>query len=166
MFRINFYRVSLDFSFRNTKLIVVYVIERITTPIRNVHSRWVYSDLALNKICFWHFITMSQSTKRRWNSGPSTPSSTSKKNSRTSGKNHTTGYSQVRSEMIWHFALCVVLTSVLLQGDCMILRDTQRPVYIRKQSLLLTKPPNCTSLCQQNQLMTKWPGLKLYSATL
>jgi hypothetical protein len=30
MFRINFYRVSLDFSFRNTKLIVVYVIERIT----------------------------------------------------------------------------------------------------------------------------------------
>jgi hypothetical protein len=39
MFRINFYRVSLDFSLRNTKLIVVYVIERITTPIRNVHSR-------------------------------------------------------------------------------------------------------------------------------
>ena len=39
MFRINFYRVSLDFSFRNMKLIVVYVIERITTPIRNVHSR-------------------------------------------------------------------------------------------------------------------------------
>jgi hypothetical protein len=35
------------------------------------------SDLALNKICFWHFIMMSQSTKRRWNSGPSTPSSTS-----------------------------------------------------------------------------------------
>jgi len=41
MFRINFYRVSLDFSFRNMKLIVVYVIERITTPIRNVHSRRV-----------------------------------------------------------------------------------------------------------------------------
>ena len=41
MFRINFYRISLDFSFRNTKLIVVYVIERITTPIRNVHSLWV-----------------------------------------------------------------------------------------------------------------------------
>ena len=39
MFRINFYRVSLDFSLRNTKLIVAYVIERITTPIRNVHSR-------------------------------------------------------------------------------------------------------------------------------
>ena len=39
MFRINFYLVSLDFSFRNMKLIVVYVIERITTPIRNVHSR-------------------------------------------------------------------------------------------------------------------------------
>jgi hypothetical protein len=38
MFRINFYQVYLDFSFRNTKLIVVYVIERITTPIRNVHS--------------------------------------------------------------------------------------------------------------------------------
>jgi hypothetical protein len=38
-----------------------------------------YSDLALNKICFWYFITMSQSTKRRWNSGPSTPSSTSRK---------------------------------------------------------------------------------------
>jgi hypothetical protein len=76
MFRINFYRVSLNFSFRNTKLIGAYVIERITTPIRNVHS---LSDLALNKICFWHFITMSQSTKRRWNSGPSTPSSTSKK---------------------------------------------------------------------------------------
>jgi hypothetical protein len=36
-------------------------------------------NLALNKICFWHFITMSESTKRRWNSGPSTPSSTSKK---------------------------------------------------------------------------------------
>ena len=76
-------------------------------------------------------------------------------NSRTSGKNHTTGYSQVRWEMIWHFALCVVPTSVLLQGDCMILIDTQRPVYTRKQSLLLTKPPNCTSLCQQNQLMTR-----------
>lgn len=27
--------------------------------------------------------------------------------------------------MIWRFALCVVPTSVLLQGDCMILRDTQ-----------------------------------------
>ena len=39
MFRTNFYRVSLYFLFRNTKLIVVYVIERITTPIRNVHSR-------------------------------------------------------------------------------------------------------------------------------
>jgi hypothetical protein len=38
-----------------------------------------YSDLVLNKIGFWHFIAMSQSTKRRWNSGPSTPSSTSKK---------------------------------------------------------------------------------------
>ena len=100
------------------------------------------SDLVLNKICFLHFITMSQSTKRRWNSGPSTPSSTSKKKkynySRTSGKNHTIGYSQVRWEMIWHFALCEVPTSVLLQGDCMILRDTQRPVYTRKQSLLLT----------------------------
>ena len=69
MFRINFYRVSLDFSFRNTKLIVVYVIERITTPIRK-----------RNTIV----------------------------NSRTSGKNHTTGYSQVRWEMIWCFTLCVV----------------------------------------------------------
>ena len=59
---------------------------------------------------------MSQSTKRRWNSGPSTPSSTSKKNSRTSGKNHTTGYSQVRSEMIWHFALCVVLYFSVASG--------------------------------------------------
>ena len=102
-----------------------------------------YSDLALNKICFWHFIAMSQSTKRRWNSRPSTPSSTSKKKKynckfQTSGKNHTTGYSQVHWEMIWRFALCVVPTSVLLQGDCMILRDTQRPVYTRKQSLLLT----------------------------
>jgi hypothetical protein len=38
-----------------------------------------YSDLALNKICFRHFITMSQSTKRRWNSGPSTPSTSKKK---------------------------------------------------------------------------------------
>jgi hypothetical protein len=38
-----------------------------------------YSDLVLNKIGFWHFIAMSQSTKRRWNSGPSTPSLTSKK---------------------------------------------------------------------------------------
>ena len=37
MFRINFYRISLNFSFRHTKLIVVYVIER--TPIRNVHSQ-------------------------------------------------------------------------------------------------------------------------------
>jgi hypothetical protein len=108
-----------------------------------------YSDLALNKICFWHFITMSKSAKRSWNSGPSIPSSTSKKkkykrntivNSRTSGKNHTTGYSQVRWEMIWRFALCVVPTSVLLQWDCMIFkRDTQRPVYTRKQTLLLTK---------------------------
>ena len=34
MFCFNFYRVFLDFSFRNTKLIVVYVIERITTPTR------------------------------------------------------------------------------------------------------------------------------------
>jgi hypothetical protein len=42
-----------------------------------VHVGEYYSDLALNRICFWHFITMSQSTKRRWNSGPSTPSSTS-----------------------------------------------------------------------------------------
>jgi hypothetical protein len=41
-------------------------------------------------------------------------------NSRTSGKNHTTGYSQVCWKMIWRFALCVVPTSVLLQGDCMI----------------------------------------------
>ena len=41
MFCINFYGVPLDFSFRNTKLIVVYVIEWITTPIRNVHSRRV-----------------------------------------------------------------------------------------------------------------------------
>ena len=39
---------------------------------------------------------------------------------------------------------------MLLEGDCMILRDTQRPVYTRRQSLLLTKPPNCTSLCQHN----------------
>jgi hypothetical protein len=39
---------------------------------------------------------------------------------RTSEKNHTTGYSQVRWEMIWRFALCVVPTSVLLQVDCMI----------------------------------------------
>ena len=44
----------------------------------------------------------------------------------------------------------------------MILKDTQRPVYTRKQSLLLTKPPNmrsdqnndtiCCSICaKQNQ---------------
>jgi hypothetical protein len=62
---------------------------------------WVseyYSDLALNKICFWHFIMMSESTKRRWNSGPSTPSSTLKKKKKkynckfqTNGKNHTNG---------------------------------------------------------------------------
>ena len=117
-----------------------------------------YSDLALNKICFWHFIAMSQSTKRRWNSGLLLRHQRKRNtivNSRTSGKNHTTGYSQVRWEMIWRFALCVVPTSVLLQGDCMILRDTQIPAYTRKQSLLLTKPPNCTSLCQQNQLMIK-----------
>ena len=38
-----------------------------------------YSDLALNKICFWHFKTMSQPTKRRWNSGTGTLSSTSNK---------------------------------------------------------------------------------------
>ena len=160
MFRINFYRVSLDFSFRNTKLIVVYVIERIKIQLEMYILGEYYSDLALNKICFWHFITMSKSTKRSWNSGPSTPSSTSKKkkykrntivNSRASGKNHTTGYSQVRWEMIWRFALCVVPTSVLLQWDCMIFkRDTQRPVYTRKQSLLLTKKKtNCTSLGQQ-----------------
>jgi hypothetical protein len=79
-----------------------------------------------------------------------------------SGKNHTTSYSQVRWEMIWHFALCVVPTSVLLQGDCMILKDTLRPVYTRKQSLLLTKPPNmrsdlnndticCLTCAKQNQ---------------
>jgi hypothetical protein len=79
MFRINFYRVSLDFSFRNTKLIVVYVIERIKIQLEMYILGEYYSDLALNKICFWHFITMSQSTKRGWNSGPSTPSSTSKK---------------------------------------------------------------------------------------
>ena len=48
MFRINFYRVSLDFSFRNTKLIVVYVIERKTTPIRNVHLSEYYSDLSVS----------------------------------------------------------------------------------------------------------------------
>ena len=64
------------FSFRNAKLIVVYVIEH---QLEMYILREYYSDLALNKICFWHFITMSQSTKRRWNSGPSTPSSTSKK---------------------------------------------------------------------------------------
>ena len=87
---------------------------------------------------------MSQSTKRRWNSGPSTPSSTSKKKKYNCKfqdewkKSHHWLYSQVRWEMIWRFALCVVPTSVLLQGDCMILRDTQRPVYTRKQSLLLT----------------------------
>ena len=72
---------------------------------------------------------MSQSTKKRWNSGPacSTPSSTSKK------KKY---YCKFQDEwkkshhwlQIWRFALCVVPTSVLLQGDCMILRDTQRPV--------------------------------------
>jgi hypothetical protein len=77
MFRINFYRVSLDFSFRNTKLIVVYIIER--TPIRNVYSRGVLFRFSLKKICFWHFIMMSQSTKRKWNSGPSTPSTLKKK---------------------------------------------------------------------------------------
>jgi hypothetical protein len=46
-------------------------------------------------------------------------------NSSTSEKNYTTGYSQVCWEMIWRFALCLVPTSVLLQGDCMILRDIQ-----------------------------------------
>ena len=44
--------------------------------------------------------------------------------------------------MIWRFAFCVVPTSV---ASGMILRDTQRPVYTRKQSLLLTKPPNMRS---------------------
>ena len=106
-----------------------------------------FSDLALNKICFWHFITMSQSTKRRWNSGPRTPSISRKKKYNCKfldeWKKITPMVSQVRWEMIWCFAFCVVPTSVLLQGGCMILRDTRRPVYTRKQSLLLTKPPNC-----------------------
>jgi hypothetical protein len=53
-------------------------------------------------------------------------------NSRTSGKNHTTGYSQVRWEMIWRFALCVVPTSVLLQVDCMIFADVKW--YIKTHS--------------------------------
>ena len=85
---------------------------------------------------------MSQSTNRRWNSGPSTPSSISKKKKynckfQDEWKKITPLVSQVHWEMIWHFALCVVPTSVLLQGDCVILRDTKRPVYTRKQSLLL-----------------------------
>jgi hypothetical protein len=109
-----------------------------------------FSDLAFNKICFWHFIACLNQQReggirdlvllllhqRKRNTIV---------NSRTSGKNHPTGYSQVRWEMIWRFALCVVPTSVLLQGDCMILRATPRPVYTRRQSLLLTKPPNMRS---------------------
>jgi hypothetical protein len=67
-----------------------------------------------------------------------------------SGKNNTTGYSQVRWEMIWRFALCVVPTSVGLYD---IKRHSETSLH--KKALLLTKPPNCTSLCQQNQLMTK-----------
>ena len=78
-----------------------------------------FSDLAFNKICFWHFIACLNQQReggirdlvllllhqRKRNTIV---------NSRTSGKNHPTGYSQVRWEMIWHFALCVVPTSVLL----------------------------------------------------
>ena len=36
---------------------------------------------------------------------------------------------QVRCEMIWGFALCVVPTSVLLQGDCMILRHSETSLH-------------------------------------
>ena len=107
---------------------------------------------------------MSKSTKRSWNSGPSTPSSTSKKkkykrntivNSRASGKNHTTGYSQVRWEMIWRFALCVVSTSVLLQGRLYDIKRHSETSLHKKAVTATNKTPNCTSLCQQNQLMTK-----------
>jgi hypothetical protein len=34
--------------------------------------------------------------------------------------------------LCWHFALCVVPTSVLLQGECMILRDTQETSLHKK----------------------------------
>ena len=37
--------------------------------------------------------------------------------------------SQVRWEMIWGFALCVVPTSVLLQGDCMKLRHSETSLH-------------------------------------
>ena len=69
-----------------------------------------FSDLAFNKICFWHFIACLNQQReggirdlvlllrhqRKRNTIV---------NSRTSGKNLTTGYSQVRWEMIWRFAL-------------------------------------------------------------
>ena len=86
---------------------------------------------------------MSQSTKRRWNSGPSTPSSISKKkkyNCKFQDEWKKSHHWLQSSSLGNDLAFCVVPTSVLLQGDCMILRDTQRPVYTRKQSLLLTKP--------------------------
>jgi hypothetical protein len=51
MFRFNFYRVSLDFSFRNTKLIVVYVIERITTPIRKKEKFLLGEIVREEKVC-------------------------------------------------------------------------------------------------------------------
>ena len=64
---------------------------------------------------------MSQSTKRMWNSGPSTPSSTSKKKKynckfQDEWKKITPLVSQVRWEMIWHFALCSSNFSVASGG--------------------------------------------------
>ena len=119
-----------------------------------------YSDLALNKICFWHFITMSQSTKSRWNSGPSTLSSTSKK------KKYNCKFQDewkkshhwLQSSLLGNdLAFCTLFSSnfsVASGGLYDIKRHSETSLH--KKALLLTKPPNCTSLCQQNQLMTKW----------
>ena len=55
-------------------------------------------------------------------------------------KNHTIGYSQVCWEMIWHFALCVVPTSVLLQGDYDIKRHSETSLH-KKAVIATNKTP-------------------------
>jgi hypothetical protein len=55
----------------------VYV-SRAGDPV-HAGDKVLAQETPVQRICFWHCIAMSQSTKRRWNSGPSTPSSTSKK---------------------------------------------------------------------------------------
>jgi hypothetical protein len=70
------------------------------------------------------------------------------KNSQFRGRNQTTGYSQVRWEMIWCFALCVVSTSVLLQGR---LYDIKRhsEISLHKKAVTATNktPMACFIIC-------------------